>query len=81
MPTRTKNNTSFINWMNKKYRKELGLAPTAVKFYYYDDYAIWMYFEKYKMNDQQYYEALEEDIKEYCDFQTGKEIDTDEHTC
>lgn len=75
---RSQRKITFINFVNKKYRKELGLSPTAVKFYYWDDYAMWLYFKKYKKNDDRYYEALEEDIKEYSDLQTGKEEDEDE---
>lgn len=69
---------TFVNFVNSKYRKELGIKTTGRMFNYYDDYALWMYFDKYKMNDEKYYDALEEDVKEYSDMQTGKEIDEDE---
>ena len=70
---RSQKNITFINFVNKKYRKELELAPTAVKFYYWDDYAIWLWLKKFKEDDDKYYEALEQDIKEYSDLQTGIE--------
>lgn len=78
MPTKTRNNTTFINWINRKYKKELNYPANVTKFYYWDDYAIWLYFEKFNQDDDKYYEALEQDIKEFCDWQTGKEIDKDE---
>lgn len=73
--SRGKRRITFINWVNRKYREELGLPPTARKFLFWDDYAIWLYFEKFKKNDEKYYEALENDIKEYSDEQTGREED------
>ena len=69
---------NFITWANKKYGKELGIKPNGRMFNYWDDYAMWLYFKKFKQKDDDYYEALEEDIKEYSDLQTGKEEDFDE---
>lgn len=70
-----KRRITFINWVNRKYREELGIGKNGYKFIYWDDYAIWLYFEKYKKDDERYYEALENDIKEYSDSQTGREED------
>lgn len=72
---RTNKNRTFINFINNKYRKKLNLAPTAVKFYYYDDYAMWLFFEVCKEDYEEYYIKAEEDWKEYSDFQTGAEKD------
>lgn len=74
--TKGRRRITFMNWVNRKYRKELGLPPTARKFLYWDDYAIWLYFEKFKQDEAKYYEALEDDIKAYSDEQTGKEEDS-----
>ncbi len=73
--TKGRRRITFMNWVNRKYRKELGLPPTARKFLYWDDYAIWLYFEKFKQDEAKYYAALEDDIKAYSDEQTGKEED------
>ena len=75
---RSKRNITFVNFVNRKYGKELGVKTNGRMFNYWDDYAMWLYFKKYKKNDERYYEALEEDIKEYSDLQTGKEEDIDE---
>ena len=53
--------------MNRKYKKY------HVKFDYWDDYILWLYYDLYKMNDEDYYTNLEQDIKEYVEFQSGKE--------
>jgi hypothetical protein len=60
---------SFMKWVNAKYREELKLHKTAVLFYEWDDYALFLYYDKCHQNDQIYYEKLEDDIKEYVDAQ------------
>ncbi len=74
MPRAEKSRT-FINFINKKYRKQLNLSPTAVKFYYYDDYACWLFYKRCKEDYEDYYIKLEEDFREYSDLQTGAEKD------
>lgn len=63
----SKYDTKFLTFMNRKYKKY------HVKFDYWDDYILWLYYDLYKMNDDNYYTNLEQDIKEYVEFQSGKE--------
>jgi len=65
----SKYDTKFITFMNKKY-KEFG-----VKFEFYDDYILWLFYDYFKGNEKEYYVQLEKDLGEYSDFQTGKERD------
>ena len=46
-----------------------------MKFDYWDDYILWLYYDLYKMNDRLYYKNLEIDMCEYVEFQSGKERD------
>lgn len=62
----------FVRWANIKYRKILGLSDQAVKFYSWDDYAVFLWYEYCKQNDDEYYSLLEEDFKEYSDSQQEK---------
>ena len=71
MPRKNLKKSTFVDFVNRKYRKELNLPPTAVKFYTWDDYAIFLYFEKFKQDDEKYYYALENDLEEYSNIQTG----------
>ena len=63
----SKYDTKFLTFMNRKYK------DYHVKFDYWDDYILWLYYDLYKMNDENYYTNLEQDIKEYVEFQSGKE--------
>lgn len=65
----SKYDTKFLTFMNRKYRKY------HVKFEFWDDYILWLYFDLYKMNDKLYYKNLEKDMWEYVEFQSGKERD------
>lgn len=65
----SKYDTKFITFMNKKYKK------FGVKFEFYDDYILWLFYDYFKGNEKEYYVQLEKDLGEYSDFQTGKERD------
>lgn len=56
----------FLTLMNKKYNKD---------FQYFDDYVLWLFYELYNENTENYYKQLEKDLWEYVDFQNGKERD------
>ena len=58
----SKYNLTFIKFVNKKYNK---------KFKAFDDYGLWLY-ELVDCKNSVYYDKLEEDIKEYSDFQTER---------
>lgn len=62
----SKFDTKFLTQMNRKYNKQ---------FDYWDDYCDWLYYDIFEMNDEKYYDQLEEDLKEYVEFQNGKERD------
>ena len=55
----SKYNLTFINFVNRKYNK---------KFKSFDEYGLWLYEEK-ECSNSRYYDDLEEDLKEYCDYQ------------
>lgn len=63
----SKINTNFLNYMNKKYREY------DIKFEFWDDYALWLFYDYKKENSQKYYKQLEKDIWEYVEFQIGAE--------
>ena len=63
--------SSFINYVNQKYCKELGKKERSHLFDYWDDYAMWLFYEKAKEDETKYYAVLEKDIWEYSDKQTG----------
>jgi len=54
----SKYNLTFVKYVNKKYNK---------KFQSFDDYSLFL-FEKTE-DEVYYYYQLEEDIKEYCQYQ------------
>ena len=60
---------SFIRFMNKKYREYLNLSKYAVLFYEWDDYSLWLFFEKNNGDVDEYYQDLEQDIMEYTEHQ------------
>ena len=65
----SKYDRTFISFMNKKYKNH------SVCFEFIDDYRLWLY-EDYCVYDSiLYYKQMEKDLKEYRDFQTGKERD------
>lgn len=55
----SKYNLTFINFVNRKYNK---------KFKSFDEYGLWLYEEK-ECSNSIYYNDLEQDLKEYCDYQ------------
>lgn len=59
--------TKFLTFMNRKYKK------FKVKFEFYDDYILWLYYDYFGKNERLYYKQLEKDLWEYVDFQSGKE--------
>ena len=61
--------TKFLTLMNRKYKKY------NVNFEFFDDYVLWLYYDFYKKDIEQYYKQLEKDLWEYVDFQSGKERD------
>lgn len=75
MMARNNKNRTFINFVNKKYAKELNRPLRSHLFCYYDDYAMWLFFEKCKEDYEEYYYLAEKDWKEYSDMQTGAEKD------
>lgn len=72
---RLKKNRTFINFVNEKYRKSLGRPLRSHLFQYYDDYALWLFFDVCKEDYEEYYYTVENDWKEYSDMQTGVEKD------
>ena len=62
----SKLDTKFLTYMNRKYHK------FDIRFEYYDDYALFLY-DLCKQDYEEYYIALEEDLREYVEFQSGKE--------
>ena len=58
----SKYDTTFINFINKKYKKN---------FKYWDDYALWLYYKRLYCNADLYYRNIEKDLWEYSDWQTG----------
>lgn len=65
----SKYDTKFVTFLNRKYKKY------NVFFTYFDDYILWLYYEKLKCNEKKYYQELEDDIWEYSNWQTGKPKD------
>lgn len=60
---------SFINYVNKKYKEELKNSNTNL-FVHFDDYILWLWYEKFNKNDELYYSRLEDDMMEYSNIQT-----------
>lgn len=58
----SKYDTTFINFVNKKYKK---------CFRYFDDYILWLYYKKLQCNEVMYYRTLEKDLWAFSDWQTG----------
>ena len=58
----SKYNVTFVKFVNKKYNK---------KFKEFEDYGLWL-FELVDCKNSRYYDKLEEDIREYSDFQTER---------
>ena len=55
---------TFLTFVSKKYGWK--------KFRSFESYSLWLFEEKCKNNNEKYYEHLEEDIKEYADWQKGR---------
>lgn len=63
----SKYDTKFLTFMNRKYRNY------HVKFEFWFDFILWLYYELNKMNDIKYYKNFKKDKWEYVEFQSGKE--------
>lgn len=63
----------FIDYVNNKYQSQVKEVRRDVgdMFKHYDDYACYMFFNKFKGDYERYYEQVEKDLKEYSDMQTG----------
>lgn len=66
----SKHDTTFINHVNKKYKKH---------FRYFDDYILWLYYKKNCCNKDMYYMNLEKDLWDFSDWQTGSPRDNEEN--
>lgn len=55
----SKYNLTFVKYMNRKYNK---------KFQSFDDYGLWLY-ELVDCKNSKYYDKLEDDLREYCNYQ------------
>ncbi len=62
----------YIDFMNERYTKEL-IKRDIPFFRYWDDYALFLFEDICGLDEEKYYEQLEQDIKIYSDFQTGTE--------
>ena len=67
---RSKKKITFIQYMNKKYAKELNYPERTHLFEHFDDYIMWLWYEKFNRNDEEYYSRLEDDMMEYSNMQT-----------
>ena len=66
----SKYDTKFITYVNRKYNKDKVLFET------FDDYIMWLFYDYLRENKEKYYEQLEEDMKEYSEWQErGKKFD------
>ena len=54
----------FVTFMTRKY------IDSNVHFRNFDDYVLWLY--DHSANEKDYYSRLEDDLKEYSDWQTDK---------
>lgn len=63
---------TFIDYVNIRYSKKLEKSKLP-NFIYWDDYALFLFENVCKMNEDKYYELLEKDIKKFSDMQTGTE--------
>ena len=61
---------TFIDFVSKKYKRNIKKAFRCKRFTTWDDYALWLYYEYCKRSESFYYSKLEDDIKEYSDMQT-----------
>lgn len=59
----------FLHWANVKYKKIMGWHPKDSRFREFDDYAVFLWYDYCKKDDEKYYEALENDFREYNDIQ------------
>lgn len=59
----SKYDTKFITYMNRKYEKS---------FKQFEEYIMWLFYNKSQERKDIYYEQLEKDFWEYSDFQTRK---------
>ena len=62
----------FINFLNFRYSHVLTDKDLPF-FKFWDDYAMFLFYDICNMNEDKYYELLEKDIKIFSDMQTGTE--------
>lgn len=67
----SKYNLTFINFVNRKYNK---------RFKAFDEYGLWLYEEK-ECSNSRYYNDLEQDLKEYCDYQQERKKKNGKTSC
>ena len=60
---------SFVSYVNRKYCRELGKKARTSLFREWDDYAMWLYYDKAKESEEKYYKFLETDLIEYSEMQ------------
>lgn len=65
----------FIDFVNNKYKDILPVSYDKDRFYYYDDYACWLFFNICQQDYEEYYIKAEEDWRDYSNLQTGEEKD------
>lgn len=58
--------TTFLTFTTRKYVKD-----NNVRFNSFDDYAMFIYYKICNEDTERYYEILEDDLKEYINFQKG----------
>lgn len=68
----------YIDFVNKRYKDELK-TRNIPKFKFWDDYALFLYEILCDLDENHYYELLEQDIKLFSDLQTGTEREEDNH--
>lgn len=69
--TKTRSNITYINFLNRKYRKIFGLKDNVVLFYNIDDYVLFLFYDYFNKDEEKYYYRIEEDITEYSNIQQG----------
>lgn len=66
---RSKRKISFLTFVNRKYKKLLQKKSNMTMFYDFDDYALFLYYDLYKKDYEDYYWNLENDLREYVNLQ------------
>lgn len=65
----SKYDRTFLSFISRKYN------DYRVRFEFFDDYVLWLFYDYSKENEEFYYRQLEDDLKDYVKFQNGKERD------